>query len=112
MCGDMWRRLRFAAFVANECGAERPATGLVASVTVSYFKGMENPYEPKMPGPYTARVRAPQRRGADYHLPPMGSGRIVDKAHHRREEWTCRLALLIFLGGPLAYVLGVEFGIF
>jgi len=72
---------------------------------------MENPFEPKEPGPYQARVRAPQRRGADYHLPPMGNGRTVDKKHFRREEWTMRLMLLLLIGGPIAYVLGIEFNI-
>ncbi|MFT7536093.1 MAG: hypothetical protein ACI85K_002047 [Hyphomicrobiaceae bacterium] len=72
---------------------------------------MENPYEPRRPGPYTARVRSPQRRGADYHLPPMGNGRTYDKKHFRREQWTGWLMLLLFIGLPLVYILMIEFGL-
>ena len=72
---------------------------------------MENPYEPKEPGPYSARVRSSQRRGADYHLPPMGNGHTLDKKHLRREEWTGRLMLFLFIGLPLVYILMIEFGL-
>lgn len=70
---------------------------------------MDNPYEPQEPGPYRARPRAPQRRGADYHLPPIGNGRTVDKGHFVRQEWIGRLMLLLLIGGPIAYVIGIEF---
>ena len=72
---------------------------------------MENPYEPKEPGPYTARARSPQRRGADYHLPPMGNGRTVDKKHFRREELMVRLMLFLFIGLPLVYLIMIEFDV-
>lgn len=72
---------------------------------------MENPYEPKEPGPYTARARAPQRRGADYHLPPMGSGRVVHKKHFRREELMSWLMLFLFIGLPLVYLIMIEFDV-
>ena len=73
---------------------------------------MENPYEPKEPGPYTARARAPQRRGNDYHLPPIGNTRMLDKKHLRREQWMGRLMIFLFLGLPLVYLIGLEYGFF
>lgn len=72
---------------------------------------MENPYEPRRPGPYTARVRSPQRRGADYHLPPIGNCRTLDKKHLRREEWTGWLMLFLFIGLPLVYIGMIELGL-
>jgi hypothetical protein len=73
---------------------------------------MENPYEPQEPGPYTARARSPQRRGADYHLPPMGNGRTVDHAHLVRQERIGCLIMFVWLGLPVLYVLGLEMGFF
>ena len=71
---------------------------------------MENPYEPREPGAYTARARSPQRRGADYHLPPIGNTRMLDKKHLLRQEWTGWLVMMLFIGGPIAWLLGMEFG--
>ena len=70
---------------------------------------MENPYEPKEPGPYTARSRAPQRRGNDYHLPPIGNARTLDERHLRREQWMGWLMLLLLIGLPCAYLLALQF---
>ena len=72
---------------------------------------MENPYELRESGPYSARPRSPQRRGADYVLPPMGNGHTVDTKHFWREAWTGRLMMLLFLGLPAVYVIGIEFDV-
>ncbi|MFT4842438.1 MAG: hypothetical protein ACI8UD_000939 [Planctomycetota bacterium] len=41
----------------------------------------------------------------------MGNGRIYDKKHFRREQWTGWLMLLLFIGLPLVYILMIEFGL-
>lgn len=71
---------------------------------------VDNPYDPPRVGPFAAAPRTPLRRGSTYEVPPIGSGRHVDRAHLRRQEWTGRLMLLLFLGGPAIAVLGHEFG--
>jgi len=50
------------------------------------------------------------RRGANYRLPPIGSGHHVDAAHLRRQEWTGRLLIWGILIAPVVYFIGWDCG--
>lgn len=71
---------------------------------------MHNPYEPHATSPFEARPRAPQRRGADYYLPPIGSGRNIDRGHLLRQDRIGRVLIALMLVAPLVYLLGLQFG--
>ncbi len=77
----------------------------------TYPYRVKNPYEPQEPDAFRARARAPQRRGADYHLPPIGNVRMLDQKHLARQEWIGRGIMLLLIGGPIAYALGLHFNV-
>lgn len=69
-----------------------------------------NPHEPHRPGPFEMGPRAPVRRGADYDLPPIGSGRHADATHLRRQDWTGKLFIFFLLIVPVVYAIGWDIG--
>lgn len=50
------------------------------------------------------------RRGNGYQLPPAGSGRHFDRAHHVRQDRIGRLMITLLLIVPAVWVLGIEYG--
>ena len=71
---------------------------------------VDNPYEPHKPSPLEAGPGMLLRRGNGYDLPPIGNARRYEARHFRRQEWTGVAAMLLFVGLPFGWFLGVLFG--
>lgn len=71
---------------------------------------VDNPYEPHEPSPLAAKPGMLLRRGNGYALPPIGSARRYERAHHQRQEWTGMVAMLMFVVVPFGWFLGVLLG--
>jgi len=69
-----------------------------------------NPHEPKPASPLEAAPRMALLRGQGHSLPPIGTGRHHDAAHHSRQRWTGALLALLLFGGTLVGVIGMELG--
>lgn len=67
---------------------------------------VDNPYEPKSPGPHEAGPRMLLRSGNGYSLPPIGNCRRYHRAHFQRQERIGTLLIVLLLVVPAVVAIG------
>jgi hypothetical protein len=72
---------------------------------------VDNPYEPKPPVAFESGPRMLARRGSSYTLPPIGSTRVRDRLHLRRQGWIGTLMVLLLILAPFGWFFGSVFGL-